>query len=68
MECLQKLIILDCKKKFNKLQKVNMVLSIFFDLILHVGFNNKYRKKSNHSENTHMHSYTHSQEKTRNLK
>lgn len=53
--------ILDCKEKFNRLKKVNVILSTFFDLILHGRFNNKYRKKANHLGNTHLHTSTHSQ-------
>lgn len=47
--------ILGCKEKLNNFQKVNVTLFTFFDLTLHLGFNNKYRKKSNHLENPHAH-------------
>lgn len=53
--------ILDCKGKFNRLKKLNVILFTFFDLILHGRFNNKYRKKANHLGNTHLYTYTHSQ-------
>lgn len=45
--------ILSCKEKLNKFQKVNVILFTFFDLRLHLGFNSKYRKKSNYLENPH---------------
>lgn len=47
--------ILGCKEKLNNFQKVNVTLFTFFDLTLHLGFNNKYRKKSSHLENPHAH-------------
>lgn len=44
-------------KMLNKLQKVNVTLSALFDLTVHLGFNNKYRKNSNHLLNTHTHTH-----------